>query len=68
MPCRFQLSLSPLEVAVALEALQLLVDALARGAEQLGNVFLRQLQADADHIFFRQRSREQADVERLAAD
>jgi hypothetical protein len=31
---------------VALEALQLLVDALARGAEQLGDVFLRQLQAD----------------------
>ena len=34
----------------ALEALQLLVDALARGAEQLRHVFLRQLQADADLV------------------
>ena len=35
---------------VALEALQLLVDALARGAEQLGQVFLGELQADPDLV------------------
>src|SRR5205085_2031258 len=36
--------------AVALEALELLVDALARGAEQLRDVFLRELQPDPDLV------------------